>query len=204
MRTRVHFGQKRIYERVGVNSTLMKQKAEDGEAIVTTALFDHGYELLHDRIDIQAVLPITEAEYQVGGNTALIDAIGMTIHKIKKAQKHTAEDFRPERTLFVIITDGVENSSRRFTAKQVKALIEHHREKHGWEFIFLGANIDAAQTARHFGINQENSQNYHADGAGLSTSYAGIMAAVSTFRNEGHVGKAWVDIIARDFDSRNK
>ena len=188
----------------GFNSMLSKQKAEAGEAIVTTVLFDHGCELLHDRTDIQAVAPITDKEYQAGGNTALVDAIGETIQKIKKAQKHTAEDYRPEKTLFVIITDGMENASRKYTADLVKAMIERQKEKYGWEFIFLGANIDAVETARGLGIDAQNAQNYHADGVGLHTGWFGIMGAVSTFRGTGQTGKAWKDIITKDFDERKK
>ena len=188
----------------GFNAMLAKQKSEPGEAVVTTALFDNGYKLLHDRINIQAVMPITEREYQIGGGTALVDAIGATIHKIRKAHKHTAEDYCPEKTLFVIITDGAENSSRKYSAKNVKELIEHQQQKYGWEFIFLGANIDAVQVAGHYGINPANAQNYHADGAGLSSSYAGITTAISTFRDAGVIGNAWKDGIVRDFDSRNK
>ena len=188
----------------GFNSMLTKQKTEAGEAIVTTALFDNNYELLHDRIDIQAVSPITDEEYQVGGNTALVDAIGMTIHKIKNAQKHTAEDCRPEKTLFVIITDGEENASREYTADRVKARIEYQKEKYGWEFIFLGANIDAVQTARGFGIDAQNAQNYQADGVGVSTSYAAISEAVSMFRGIGRTGKAWKNTVTKDFDKHKK
>jgi len=188
----------------GFNSMLTKQKAEAGEAIVTTVLFDNNYELLHDRIGIQAVSPITDKEYQIGGSTALIDAIGQTIQKIKNAQKHTAEEYRPEKALFVIITDGEENSSREYTAERVKAQIEHQKEKYGWEFIFLGANIDAVETASRFGIDAANAQNYHADGVGLSSSYKGISEAVSMFCKVGLVGETWKDTIASDFESREK
>ena len=188
----------------GFNAMLEKQKEEAGEVIVTTVLFDNNYELLHDRTDIKTVSPITEKEYQVGGNTALIDAVGRTIHKIKNAQKHTAEDCRPEKTLFVIITDGEENASREYTADRVKAMIERQKEKYGWEFIFLGANIDAVETARRYGIDAQNAQNYHADVAGVSTSYAAISKAVSMFRRLGHIDKAWKDAVAKDFDKRKK
>jgi uncharacterized protein YegL len=188
----------------GFNSMLEKQKAEEGDAIVTTVLFDNNYELLHDRIDIKALSPITDKEYQVGGNTALIDAIGKTIRKIRKAQKPIAEDYKPEKTLFVIITDGMENASREYSAERVKKRIERQKDKCGWEFIFLGANIDAVETARHFGINAANAQNYHADGMGLSTGYASISQAVSMFRGTGVVGGAWRDNLAKDFNNRKK
>lgn len=188
----------------GFNSMLAKQKSEPGEAVVTTALFDNGYELLHDRIPIQAVAPITENEYRIGGGTALIDAIGRTVHKIKKAHKHMAEDYRPEKTLFVIITDGEENSSRKFTSDQVKLIIEHQKEKYGWEFIFLGANIDAVEVAGRFGIGAANAQNYNPDGIGISTSYACIAEAITGFRGKGVLCPAWKHGIAGDLDKRKK
>lgn len=137
----------------GYNSMLQKQKEVEGECYITTVLFDNNYELLHDRIDIRAVSPITEKEYQVGGTTALLDAIGRTISKIANAQKHTADDYRAEKVLFVIITDGEKNSSREYSAEKIKAQIEQQKTKYGWEFIFLGANIDAVQTASRFGID---------------------------------------------------
>jgi uncharacterized protein YegL len=188
----------------GFNSVLEKQKAEPGDAIVTTALFDNDYELLHDRTDIQAVPPITTKEYQIGGNTALIDAIGLTIHKISRAQEHTDEDYRPEKTLFVIITDGQENASQEYTAEKVKEMIELRKKERGWEFIFLGANIDAVETARRYGIGAGNAQNYHADSAGLSSSYASISDALSMFRGTGAIGQAWKNIVAKDFKRRKK
>ena len=120
---------------------LQKQREIDGECRITTVLFDNRYELLHDRIDIRAVAPMTEKEYCVGGCTALIDAIGRTIHKLVSVQKSTAEEYRAEKVMFVIITDGEENASREYSLKQVKKMIEHEREAYGWEFVFLGANI---------------------------------------------------------------
>jgi uncharacterized protein YegL len=188
----------------GFNAMLSKQKSEPGVAIVTTVLFDNNYELLHDRTDIIAIPPITDKEYHVGGGTALIDAIGRTIQKVRNAQKHIADEYCPENTLFVIITDGAENASREYTSEQVKRIIEHQTAKYGWEFIFLGANIDAVETARGFGINSMNTQDFHADSKGLSSGYTGISAAVSAYRRTGTVGKGWKNIIASDFDSRKK
>src|SRR5690554_6121598 len=144
----------------GYNSMLAKQKAVDGECYITTVLFDNNYELLHDRIDIKAVSPITDKEYQVGGSTALLDAIGRTINKIGNAQKHTAEDYRAEKVMFVIITDGEENSSREYTAEKIKAQIKQQKEKYGWEFVFLAAKIDAVQTAGRLAPRKTNSQPY--------------------------------------------
>ena len=154
----------------GFNSMLEKQKEVDGECLITTVLFDNGYELLHDRIDIRAVSPITEKEYSVGGSTALLDAIGRTINKISNAQRHTADEFRAENVMFVIITDGEENASREYSSDKVKAQIQRQKEKYGWEFVFLGANIDAVETASRFGIAPDRAQNYHADGEGMHST----------------------------------
>ena len=164
----------------GYNSMLAKQKAVDGECYITTVLFDNNYELLHDRIDIKAVSPITDKEYQVGGSTALLDAIGRTIHKIGNAQKHTAEDYRAEKVMFVIITDGEENSSREYTAEKIKAQIERQKEKYGWEFIFLGANIDAVQTAGRYGIAPDRAIDYLADSEGTELNFKVMASAVAT------------------------
>ena len=132
----------------GFNAMLEKQKVIEGECRITTVLFSERDFLLHDRIDIQAVGLMTKDDYSVGGSTALLDAIGKTINKIENAQKATAEDYRAEKVLFVIITDGEENSSRMYSSERVKAMIEGQKDRCNWEFIFLGANIDAAETAR--------------------------------------------------------
>src|SRR5690554_6459471 len=134
----------------GFNSLLEKQKDERGEALVTTVLFDDDYELLHDRINIKGIKPITEKEYFVRGTTALLDAVGRTIQKFGNAQKHTAEEERAEHVMLVITTDGMENASREYTYGRVRQMVEHQKSKYGWEFIFLGANIDAIDVAQHF------------------------------------------------------
>ena len=139
----------------GFNSMLQKQKELDGECRITTVLFDNRYELLHDRIDIRAVSPMTEKEYQVGGTTALLDAIGRTVQKLVSVQKNTAKEYRADRVLFVIITDGQENASQEYSSDKVKGLIQLEKEKYGWEFVFLGANIDAVETAGRLGISRE-------------------------------------------------
>jgi len=191
----------------GYNSMLTKQQAIEGECRITTALFDNYYELLHDRIDIKAVSPISEREYQVGGSTALLDAIGRTILKIANAQKHTADNYRAEKVMFVIITDGEENSSREFSLEKVKELIESQKTKYGWEFVFLGANIDAVETARHFGISADRAQNYHADGEGSRVVYESIAKATVAFR-ESAVGAPlandWNADIQADYRRRSK
>ena len=166
----------------GFNAMLEKQKKEKGECNITTVLFDHNYELLHDRIDIRGVSPVTAKEYFVGGSTALIDAIGRTVHKISNIQKNTAEEFRAGKVMFVIITDGEENSSVEYNADAVKRQIEEQKEKHGWEFVFLGANIDAVSTAGKLGINPNRSVDYLADGEGTSLSFRVMSEAVSEYR----------------------
>lgn len=186
----------------GYNSMLAKQQTVEGECHITTVLFDNNYELLHDRIDIKAVSPITEKEYQVGGSTALLDAIGRTIHKIGNAQKHTADDYRAEKVMFVIITDGEENSSREYSAEKIKAQIERQKTKYGWEFIFLGANIDAVETAGRFGISADRAQNYHADSEGIELNFRVMSEAVATFRECAAMPEGWNDEIQKDYKKR--
>ena len=174
----------------GFNSMLQKQQkesAESGSCRITTVLFDNDYELLHDRIDIQAVKPITENEYFVRGQTALLDAIGKTIRKIADVQKNTAEEYRAGKVLFIITTDGLENASREYSVRKVKRLIETQKSKHGWEFIFMGANIDSVETAGRLGINADRAVDWLADNKGTALSYDIMSAAVGTFRAKGAV-----------------
>ena len=188
----------------GYNSMLAKQQEVEGECHITTVLFDNNYELLHDRIDIKAVSPISEKEYQVGGSTALLDAIGRTIHKIGNAQKHTADDYRAEKVMFVIITDGEENSSREYSAEKIKAQIERQKEKYGWEFVFLGANIDAIETAGRFGISADRAQNYHSDSEGVELNFRIISEAVSKYRECSEIPKGWNNDIQKDYKKRGR
>ena len=188
----------------GYNSMLSKQQAVEGECHITTVLFDNNYELLHDRIDIKAVSPITEKEYQVGGSTALLDAIGRTINKIGNAQKHTADDYRAEKVMFVIITDGEENSSREYSAEKIKDQIERQKTKYGWEFIFLGANIDAVETAGRFGISADRAQNYHADSEGVELNFRVMSEAVATFRECSAMPEGWNEEIQKDYKKRGE
>ncbi len=186
----------------GYNAMLEKQKAAEGEAHITTVLFDNNYKLLHDRIDIKAVSSITEKEYYVGGSTALLDAIGRTINKIDNVQKHTEENYRADKILFVIITDGMENASREYSCGKVKTMVERHKEKYGWEFIFLGANIDAAETAGRFGISADRAQNYHADSKGTQLSYKVVSETIYKFRKGAGVAADWNAEIDTDFVKR--
>ena len=161
----------------GFNAMLKEQAELEGEARVTTVLFDNQYRLLHDRIDIRAVAPLTEKDYRVGGGTALLDAIGRTIKNIRAVQKQTAEDYRAEKVLFVIITDGEENSSRKYSAEQIKECIEHQKEKYGWEFVFFGAN--AVLEASKLGIAAEFARGWLANAAGTAMAY-NAMSAITT------------------------
>ena len=183
----------------GYNSMLAKQQEVEGECHITTVLFDNNYELLHDRIDIKAVSPISEKEYQVGGSTALLDAIGKTIHKIGNAQKQTADDYRAEKVMFVIITDGEENSSREYSAEKIKAQIERQKEKYGWEFVFLGANIDAIETAGRFGISADRAQNYHSDSEGIELNFRVMSEVVAEYRECSEISKGWNNEIQKDY-----
>ena len=186
----------------GYNAMLEKQKKEPGEAVITTVLFDDKYELLHDRINIRGIEPITEKEYYVRGTTALLDAVGRTIGKIGNVQKHTAEDERAENVMFVITTDGMENASREYSYEKIRWMIEHQKSKYGWEFIFLGANIDAVDTAERFGIGQDRAVNYNADSEGTLLNYEVISETVSNLRACREISEDWKDRIEEDFKKR--
>lgn len=166
----------------GFNTLLRKQKLEEGDAIVTTVLFDDAYEILHDRVPIQCVERITEKDYFTRGLTALLDAIGHTIHKVDNAVKNTKEEGQPDKVLFVITTDGHENASKRFNVDQIQSLIKKQQEMSGWEFIFIGANIDSVAQARSFGIHEDNAVNYRHDASGTSMKYQAMSEAISQVR----------------------
>ena len=186
----------------GYNAMLKKQQEQPGEAIVTTVLFDDKYELLHDRINIKGIKPITDKEYFVEGCTALLDAIGKTIRKIDNAQKHTSEEERAEKVMFVITTDGMENASQEYSYDKVKTMVEKQKKEYGWEFIFLGANIDAAETAGRFGISADRAANYHADSEGTNLNFAVVSDAVSHIRAKKAMAPDWKDRIDEDFKTR--
>ncbi len=188
----------------GFNSMLEKQRNVAGACNITTVLFDNAYELLHDRIDIRAVSPMTDKDYYVRGSTALLDAIGLTINKLAAVQKNTAEDYRAEKVIFVIITDGYENASREFTAEKVRTMIQREKNQYGWEFIFLGANIDAVETARHFGISANRAVDYVPDGKGTRLNYQAMGETVACFRETGAVPDAPMQAIREDKRKRGK
>ena len=186
----------------GFNAMIEKQKLEPGEAYVSTVLFDNRSEVIHDRLKLDRVPALTRKEYYVRGCTALLDAVGRAIHHIGNIHKYAREEDRPEHTLFVITTDGMENASRRYDYDRVKAMIERQRQKYGWEFLFLGANIDAAKEAARFGIGAEHAANYHADAQGTAVIYEAVSEAVCSFRASKPMEKNWRQRIDEDFEGR--
>lgn len=186
----------------GFNGLLKKQKKEEGEALVSTVLFDDEIQILHDRARLEDVAPMTGQDYFVGGCTALLDAVGGAIHHIGNIHKYARPEDVPEHTLVVITTDGMENASRRYNASRVKEMVKRQQEKYGWEFLFLGANIDAVETASHFGIAPQNAANYHSDGEGTALNYEVLNEAVSSVRASRPLGEDWKERIDRDFNER--
>ncbi|SCI80337.1 Uncharacterized protein encoded in toxicity protection region of plasmid R478%2C contains von Willebrand factor (vWF) domain [uncultured Flavonifractor sp.] len=186
----------------GFNSMLNKQKKTPGEAFVSTILFDDRTEVLHDRVRVGEVQPITDKEYYVRGCTALLDAIGGAIHHIGNIHKYARPEDVPEHTLFVITTDGMENASRRYSAQRVKEMIQRQKEKYGWEFLFLGANIDAVETAGSLGITPDRAVNYHCDSAGTRLNYEVVSDAVAAVRCSAPLDERWKDAIEEDFRNR--
>jgi uncharacterized protein YegL len=187
----------------GYNGMLEKQKNEPGEAIVTTVLFDDKYELLHDRINLKGVAPMTSKEYFVRGSTALLDAIGLTISKIGNAQQNTVESERAEHVLFVITTDGMENASREYGYDVIHKMISHQKEKCGWEFLFLGANIDAVATAGKLGIGKDHAVNYRPDSTGTEKLYNAVNMAACSLRKSGSFNPGWKADLEEDYNRRS-
>ena len=188
----------------GFNAMIEKQKKEPGKAFLSTLLFDHETEVLHDRVSLDQIAPMTPDDYWVRGCTALLDAIGGAIHHIGNIHKYARKEDVPEKTLFVITTDGLENASRRYCAHEVRAMIQRQQEKYGWEFLFLGANIDAVETAGHFGIQPERAVNYCPDADGTALNYEAISAAVSQVRARCPLNASWKQDIEKDFHTRGK
>lgn len=187
----------------GFNALLDKQKKEQGDAKVTTVLFNHQYELLHDRLPINGIAPITDEDYEVGGTTALLDAVGSTIQKIGNVQKRTCEEERAGRVMFVITTDGMENASCEYNYAKIKSMIEHQKTVCNWEFVFLGANIDAVSTARNFGIDKDFAVKYHADKEGTQLNYKVLNETISSFRQGKKLDESWKEKIVVDFEQRS-
>lgn len=188
----------------GYNAMLEKQKTAQGQAIISTVLFDDRCEVLHDRLDIQTIAKMTCKDYYVRGCTALLDAIGNAIHHIGNIQKYAREEDRPEKTLFVITTDGMENASRKYTYDRVKEMIERQKEKYGWDFIFLGANIDAIKVAERFGINADRAANFHSDSEGTQLNYEVVSEAISSIRASQPLNVEWKEQIDKDYKERKK
>ena len=185
----------------GFNSMIGKQKQTEGECFVTTVLFDDRIETLHDRLRLGEVGELTEKDYFVRGSTALIDAIGTTVRHISDIHKYARKEDVPQNTMFIITTDGLENASRIYSSGEVKKMIED-KKKNGWEFLFIGANIDAVETAADFGIDKDRAVNYHADSKGTGTLFRSLSKAVSCMRNSSTVEADWCAEIADDFEKR--
>jgi len=188
----------------GFNAMIEKQKKESGEAYVSTVLFDNTSEVIHDRLCLSAVPELTEEQYFVRGCTALLDAVGGAIHHIGNVHKYIRKEDVPDKTLFVITTDGMENASRKYTYERVRKMIERQKERYGWEFLFLGANIDAAREAKRFGISADRAANYHCDEEGTALNYEVISEAVSRVRCCAPLTADWKARIDEDFEKRGK
>lgn len=187
----------------GFNSMLEKQRKEPGDAVVSTVLFDDKTEVIHDRVAIADVPKLTDKEYFVRGCTALLDAVGDAIHHIGNVHKYARKEDMPEKTLFIIITDGMENASHRYTYDKVHHMIEHQKERYGWEFLFLGANIDAVAEAGRFGIDESMAANYHCDEAGTALNYEVISEAITSVRAcATPLGADWKKKIDADYKKR--
>ena len=188
----------------GFNSMLEKQKKADGQALLSTVLFSNDSQVLYDRVDISRIEPMTDEQYRVGGCTALLDAIGDAVHHIGNVHKYAREEDRPAKTIFIITTDGYENSSRRYSYDQVQRMVERQQEKYGWEFLFLGANMDAISAARSFGIREDRAVRYCADAEGTGLQFDVVEKAVSRLRKERRIAPDWKKEIEEDFRRRGK
>ena len=185
----------------GFNAMIEKQKKAAGKALISTVLFDHVSTVLHDRVPLERVEPMTDRDYTVRGSTALLDAIGGAIRHIANVHKYAREEDRPMHTLFVITTDGMENASRNYDIETVRRMIRRQK-KQGWEFLFLGANIDAVKTAGSFGIGADRAVNYHADQAGTQLHYEVLSDAICSVRASAPLSADWKGRIEKDFKSR--
>ena len=187
----------------GFNAMIGKQKREEGECYVSTVLFDTESQILHDRLKLSQVPDMTDRDYTVGGCTALIDAIGGAIEHIKNIHKYARPEDVPERTMFVITTDGAENASHSYTSDEVKRMIEQQKTACGWEFLFIGANIDAVETAARFGIEKNRAVNYNADSRGIKILYESVSDAVCSIRS-CYIDDNWAFALEEDYENREK
>lgn len=187
----------------GFNAMIQKQKNEDGEAYVSTILFDNVSEVLHDRINLKDIPKMTDKDYTVRGCTALIDAIGGAIHHIGNIHKYARPEDVPAHTMFIITTDGQENASHQYSSDVVKKMIERQKEKYGWEFLFIGANIDAVETAARFGIDRNRAVNYNADSKGTQVLYETLSAPICAMRADAPISDDWSQSIEEDYNNRN-
>lgn len=189
----------------GYNSMIEKQKTAEGDALITTILFDNDYEILHDRVDLNVLAPLTHKDYFVRGSTALLDALGRAIQTTIQHRRSTPKEEQPAKTIFVITTDGAENASWEYSADRIKQLVKQQTDEYGWEFLFLGANIDAVQTAARYGISNDRAAQYHADKQGVQATYATLGEALHAMRvSDERLGDAWKDNLEADFHSRKK
>ena len=188
----------------GFNAMIEKQKKEPGEAVISTVIFDNVSEVIHDRVDVQQIPLMTREDYWVRGCPALLDAVGDAIHHIGNVHKYAREEDRPEKTIFVITTDGMENASRRYNYHRVRKMIQRQKEEYGWEFLFLGANIDAAKEAARFGISEDRAADYHADSKGTSVIYETVGEAIRHVRTGKAMSSGWKARIDEDYRSRSK
>ena len=185
----------------GFNSMIANQKKLQGKAYVSTLLFDGECKVLHDRMDLQKIAPMKLSDFTPRGCTALMDALGGAIHHMGNVHKYARKEDVPERTMFVVITDGMENASQRYSADKVRQMIRRQKEKYGWEFLFLGANIDAVETARRYGIEEDRAVTYKADPAGTRLNYEVLDEAVGSIR-KGNISKNWKHRIEEDMNGR--
>ena len=188
----------------GFNAAIAKQKKLDGTCYVSTVLFSNDSEVLHDRVPLEDIRPLTEEDYRVSGCTALLDALGDAIKHIGNIHKYARPEDVPEHTVFVITTDGMENASHRYTAEKVKKMVQRQTEKFGWEFLFLGANIDAVETARNIGIAKDRAVNFHSDSEGTALNYSVMSDAICSVRCAKPLTADWKAEIDRDYMSRKK
>ena len=200
----------------GFNSLIDRQRKEEGEALISAVLFDDKAEVLYDRIPVNRIEPMNDSQYYVRGCTALLDALGGAIHHIGNVHKYAREEDRPVKTIFIITTDGLENASRIYSYDKVKAMVERQRERYGWEFLFLGANMDAIAAAGRFGIQADRAVNYECDGAGTQLNYdvlsetitqvrgCGAMPASAAFAVCEEANGSWNAKIKDDYEKRHK